>query len=148
MSDLIRQEIAIEAEPEAIFRELLIWGQSSWWPRSSLMRFKNLSGKIDTQTLYLQKVKFPFAPSWHTKNTEVSESKFYIKRCFLDGMFKGFEELLISEYSQRSKKVAYCFNYEVNGFINKIMWKTVFKRLHINNINLVLGSLKKFLEKI
>ena len=58
MADLIRQEIDIEGQPQSIFKELLLWGESSWWPKSSLMRFENLSGKVDSSTLYLQRVKF------------------------------------------------------------------------------------------
>lgn len=147
MADLIRQEIDIEGPPISIFKELLLWGESSWWPKSSLMRFKNLSGKIDSSTLYLQRVKFPFAPKWHTKNSEIRESDFYIKRDFLDGMFSGFEELQILNVDKQNKLVVCSFNYEVNGFLNKVLWNSLFKRLHIRNIDFILKRLKKFIEK-
>ena len=148
MSRAIKQDITIEAEPRTIFKELLLWGESPWWPKSSLMQFRNLSGRIDTQTLYAQKVKLPLAPSWHTKNAVVDDNEFYIKRVFLDGIFSGFEELAIHQQEEKLKKIRYCFNYEVKGFFNKVMWNILFKKLHVKNINLILKNLKGYLEKV
>jgi len=146
MNKEIKQSIAVRADCNKIFNELLAWGQSRWWPENSLMRFDNLSGPIGEKTLYRQKIKFPFAPSWHTKNESVDKSKLCIKRVFLDGLFEGYEEIKISK-DKLTPEVIYSFNYRVKGVFNKLMWKVLFKKLHVRNINMILQALKDYLEK-
>lgn len=146
MNREIKQSIAINAGYDSVFNELLLWGQSRWWPKNSLMRLENLSGEIKEKTLYLQKVGLPFAPSWHTRNEVVDKDKLYIKRTFLDGMFEGYEELSVLKSKDVSEAV-YNFDYKIKGVFNKLMWKLVFKKLHIRNIDLILESLKKHLER-
>jgi len=146
MNKEIRQSVFINADCAKIFDELLLWGQSRWWPKSSLMRFENLSGDIKEGTLYLQKVKLAFGPIWHTKNEAVNAEKLYIKRVFLDGLFEGFEELSVLK-DKSACEVVYNFNYKIKGAFNKRVWKLVFKKLHIKNIGLILKTLKNYLEK-
>jgi len=145
--DTIVQEVIIASSPQSIFEELLIWGESSWWPKKSLMRFINLSGTREESSVYLQKTRLPFGPSWHTRNEAVDSKNLRIRRIFLDGMFEGFEELSVERLQDNVFKAVYAFNYRVKGLINKIMWNLVFKRLHIKNIDLILGSLKRYLER-
>ncbi|MFH1504912.1 MAG: hypothetical protein ABIH08_05980 [Candidatus Omnitrophota bacterium] len=145
MNREIKQSIAINADYLKIFEELLFWGQSQWWPKNSLMRFENLTKDIREKTLYLQKIKLPFGPKWHSVNETIDRNKLYIKRVFLDGLFEGCEELSVLK-GKGTPEVVYCFNYKVKGFFNKLIWKILFKKLHIKNINLVLQSLKNYLE--
>ena len=147
VNETIVQEVVIASNPQAIFEELLIWGEASWWPKEALMRFINLSGKREEATVYLQKTKLPFGPAWHTRNEIIDNQNLRIRRIFLDGMFDGFEELIVERLQENVFKAIYIFNYQVKGLINKVMWSLIFKRLHIKNINLILNSLKRYLEK-
>lgn len=145
--EVIRQEIVIASEPEGVFKELLVWGQSSWWPKGSLMKFINLTGKIDVDTMYLQKVKIPFGPKWNTRNKVVDKNRMYIKREFLNGMFEGFEELWVIPSESGVCKASYSFNYKVRGVLNRIIWDSFFKQLHIKNIDSIFKSMKEYLEE-
>lgn len=146
MSEVIIQDVLISSRAELIFQELLSWGEAKWWPKSSLMRFVNLSGKVQEGTVYLQRVKLPFGPKWHTRNEAVDNDNFYIKRVFLDGLFDGFEELKILQLEEKKCKVLYSFNFKVRGVVNRLMWKISFRQAHISNIDKILYSLKSYLE--
>ncbi|MBU1523989.1 MAG: hypothetical protein KKG50_04940 [Candidatus Omnitrophica bacterium] len=147
MHETIVQEVSIEANSDLVFKELLMWGESLWWPKKSLMQFCNLSGEIGEKTIYFQKVKLPFGPMWHTRNEVIDSQNFYIKRVFLDGLFTGSGELKVLPQTGSTCQVVYTFHYGVKGFLNRVMWKAAFKRLHIKNIELILQSLKAYLEK-
>lgn len=136
--------ITIRAEKEAVFHEVVVWGQASWWPKRSLMKFINLSGPIEKGTKYLQKVMLPCGPSWHVQITGlVSMSS--IRRDFLDGMFQGFETVSVCEVKD-GVEVCYNMNYEIQGRLNRILWRLIFEKLHDRNIEAVLNNLKEFLE--
>lgn len=147
MIEIISQSITIHYHPEEIFNELIMWGEGLWWPKRSLMRYRNLTWGIEKNTVYVQKVRLPFGPSWHTRIDEIDKKNFLIRRIFLDGMFKGFEEIKLSPLSNNTACVEYHFNCSVKGYLNYILWKLVFRRLHIYNINLILNSLKQYLER-
>lgn len=147
MSERVIQEISLEAEERKIFEELIKWGQAQWWPRESLMEIKNLTGQIKEGTVYHQKVKLPFAPYWHTKNEIVDESNFYIKRVFLDGVFKGgYEEVRIVNEG-KVKKIIFSFSPQFHHWFDRFSWKILFKYLHKRNINRILNNLKRRLEE-
>jgi hypothetical protein len=130
-----------------IFKELVKWGESLWWPQGSLMSFKNLTQEIKEGTIYLQKVKLPFGPSWHTRNEVIDDKNFYIKRVFLDGIFsQGYEEIYLKE-ENNLKKVIYTFSVSPHGVLNKILWRLVFRKLHIKNLKKILNALKIYKEK-
>tara|TARA_B100000315_G_scaffold249868_1_gene281749 strand:+ start:229 stop:669 length:441 start_codon:yes stop_codon:yes gene_type:complete len=145
MSKVIRQQISIKSDPKSIFKELLSWGRSNWWPKI-LMQFRDLPEDIQEGTVYLQKVNLPFGPKWHTRNTLIKSTTYYIQRTFLGGIFDGFEELTVIPKEDVSE-VAYCFHYIIRGTINELLWFLFFKRLHEKNINLILTSLKQYLEE-
>lgn len=150
MSEVIIQDVLIDSRAELIFQELISWGEAKWWPKSSLMRFVNLSGKVQEGTVYLQIVRLPFGPKWHTRNEAVDNDNFYIKRVFLDGIFSGFEELKILQLEEKKCKILYSFNYSFNfkvrGVVNRLMWKIFFRQAHISNIDKILYFLKSYLE--
>ncbi len=145
MSKIIKQKVAVKAEPKEIFRELNLWAKSRWWPKI-LIRFKDMPQDLSQGSVYLQKVNLPFGPKWRTKNTLIKPNTFYIQRTFIDGIFDGFEELTVKP-GEEASEVTYCFHYIIRGFLNKLLWEGFFKRVSIKNINLALNSLKKYLEK-
>lgn len=146
MSKIIKQQIPIKADPKSIFRELLSWGRSSWWPKKNAMQIKELSRQIDEGSVYLQRINLPFGPKWHTRNTLIKSTTYYIQRTFLDGIFDGFEELMVIP-KENVSEVVYCFHYIIRGKINKLLWFLFFKRLHEKNIDLILTALKQYLEE-
>jgi hypothetical protein len=146
MNKAITQHILIKAKPADVFSELIEWGESLWWPKHCLMKFINLSGEIKQGTVYLQKVKIPFGPSWHSRNEAIDKEKMYIIRILLDGIFSGLEELSVKTLNGNSK-VIYNFNARVKGSLNRFLWRLVLQRLHMRNIDRILGALKRYLEK-
>ena len=148
MSETIAQQILIEAPAGVIFEQLCLWGESPWWPKSSLMKFSNLSGAVQEDTVYVQKVALPGGPSWHTRNSVVDKKDLYIKRVFVDGMFDGFEELrVVPPERDNSCDVIYTFTASIKGGVNRLMWGFLFRDLHTQNIDLVLKRLKAWVEK-
>jgi len=137
--------ITIEAPASKVFKEIVIWGESSWWPKRSFMKFTNLSSKIELGTIYLQKVLLPFAPCWHAQIVALEEPK-YIKRAFLDGIFNGFEVVELAQDSG-SCEVVYRMKYHLRGTVSTFMWKLIFRRLHNKNIVTILKNLKQYLEQ-
>lgn len=147
MNKIIEQEIRIKSNTQDIFAQLKLWGESLWWPEDSLMKFTNLTGQINKNTVYLQEVRLPFAPYWHSRVDILDDKILFIKRVFIDGIFEGFEELKIIDTDNGYKRVNYKFYYsKVRGVINQIFWLLAFKNLHIKNIDNILKSLKKYLE--
>lgn len=147
MFEKIIQEIFVRANPDDIFEQLLVWGEAGWWPRRSLMRFKNLSGEIKLGTVYLAKIRLVFGPSWYARNVILDKENFYIKRIFLEGIFSGGEELRILSNVDGRQKVIYTFDCEVKGIFNNFIWNLISRKLHIKNIDMILSSLKTYLEK-
>lgn len=130
---------------DSLVREVILWGEASWWPAGSLMRFERLTtGDIRPGTRYLQKVMFPFAPKWHAEVTEVRDSGIW--RRFSDGMFEGHEQVTVRP-SGEGFCVDYFMRYEVRGAVNKLLWPLAFRRMHDGNIELILRNLKDFMEK-
>lgn len=132
------------------FREIVLWGESSWWPKKCLMKFVRLENSpIQKGTIYRQKVLLPFAPSWCAVVSDIVENK-SISRKFLDGFLDGQETVSIDKLNNLGKggvKVQYLMDYKVKGFVNKILWRLFFNKMHDRNIRLILERLKEYLEK-
>ena len=125
--------------------EVILWGEASWWPKNSLMRFVRKDGKdVQKGTRYRQEVLLPFAPSWDVEVSALTGES--ITRLFLNGMFAGSEVVSLREQGE-DIIVFYSMTYEVKGLLNKILWFIVFCRLHDRNIETILANLKEFLEK-
>ena|GEM_PF-659657 len=140
-----RHSIIIRTDQPALLRkEIICWGEAEWWPKGSLMAFRRLSsGEVALGTLYMQKVLLPLAPRWRVEVSEVTNRS--ISRRFLDGMFKGCEQVSFQR-AAGGWRVEYVMHYEVRGFLNRFLWFLVFRRLHDRNIKEILGNLKIFME--
>jgi len=147
MPEIISQKIKIKAVCHDIFRELIAWGQAPWWPKNSLMSIQNISGTIDVGTRYRQQVKVPFGPNWCTVNKTIDKKNLYIRRDFFGNMFDGFEELTIIPDENGDGEVEYTFAAELKGAISKFFWKNGAKKMHSDNITMILSSLREYLEK-
>ncbi len=140
-----RHSIDIKAAPSEIFRELVLWGESKWWPAGSPMRYTRLTpGGIGVGTRYRQKVRVPFGPEWDVEIASLSPDREVAKR-FLNGMFRGVEREYIVP-ADGACQVHFLMDFEVVGGLNRLMWEAVFKKRHDVNLGLILNSLKGFLE--
>lgn len=140
-----RHSIVVCSDTAAARSEILWWGESSWWPAGCLMRFVRLAGRpVQKGTRYRQEVLLPFAPTWEVEVEEVTDTS--VTRRFLNGMFKGFETVSLA-HDRGKLEIFYRMHYEVQGLINKLLWRMIFENLHNNNIKMILESLKTFLEK-
>jgi len=137
--------IIVHSKVKEALAEIISWGESSWWPKNSLMRFVRQGPRlVEKGTRYRQEVLLPFAPSWDVEVSSVTDLS--ITRRFLNGMFSG-QETVSLKGQDPAVTVFYKMTYEVNGILNKILWVLIFRRLHDRNIEAILASLKSFLEK-
>lgn len=135
--------IFIEAQTDLIAPEVILWGEASWWPKNSLMRFIRLTpDEIRLGTRYRQKILLPLAPVWEVEVTRLIPGK-EIERTFLNGMFKG-KEIVTIEERYNGTKVEYVMRYEVLGTWNQILWQLFFQKLHDQNIEMILKALQNY----
>ncbi len=140
-----RHSILIKCGEKEALCEIIRWGEASWWPKNSLMRFaRQDTSAVKKGTRYQQRVLLPFAPSWGVEVQDLTDNS--ITRRFLDGMFAGSETVSLKK-SWEGIEVSYAMNYQINGLINRILWPLFFERLHNSNIRAILSNLKAFLEK-
>lgn len=140
-----RHSVLIGAGSDKALDEVVRWGEASWWPKGSLMRFQRQSlGPVAVGTLYRQKVLLPFAPSWDVEVTALNDRG--ITRKFLNGMFEGQETVSFKKV-ESGLEVAYLMHYRVQGGFNRVLWDLFFRKLHDRNIEAILANLKIFLEK-
>jgi len=140
-----RHDIVIKSDPASVRNEILWWGEAAWWPQNSLMRFVRLTERpLRKGTRYKQEVTIPFAPSWEVEIDSLTDTS--ITRRFLNGMFAGFETVSFIDRAG-NVEVSYRMHYECQGFLNRFLWLFVFQAMHDKNIELILASLKAFLEK-
>ena len=141
-----RHSVIVRTDQPALLRkEIICWGEAEWWPKASLMAFRRLApGEVVAGTPYVQKVLLPFAPQWRVEVSEVTDRS--ISRRFLDGMFKGYEQVSFRKLTGEDWRVDYAMHYEVQGFLNRFLWLAIFRRLHDWNIEKILGDLKIFME--
>lgn len=139
-----RHSIFIEASAWEIYPEILLWGESVWWPKNSQMRFiRKAPGGIKVSTRYIQKVLLLFGPQWEVEVNTIEPNK-KVGRRFLNGIFKGGEWVEL-EPTAIGTKVNYAMDFEINGAINKILWNLFFRKLHDRNLEMILTSLKDFI---
>ena len=138
--------VLIEATEELIAPEIILWGEASWWPQRSTMKFIRLTqGEIKIGTRYQQKVLLPLGPHWEVEVSNMIPGKL-VERTFLNGIFRGKETIIIEERYD-GMKVDYRMEYEILVMFNKILWSLHFQKLHDKNIKMILKALKDYVEK-
>lgn len=138
--------VFIEVPESIVGPEIILWGESSWWPKKCTMKFTRLTeGELRAGTQFEQKVLLPFGPRWKVEITKLVPNR-EIERTFLDGMFKGRERVVI-EGRLNGTRVDYYMDCQAQGIINKILWPILFKKLHDNNIRMILAALKDYAVK-
>lgn len=138
-------QMFIQASPQDVFPHIVSWGESSWWPPKSNMRVKRIKGdEIKAGTLLRYEVSPPFGPAWEVEVAEIKDNQF-IKRTFLNGMFRGGEQISVRPENDGSK-VEFLMEYEVPEKIDRFFWRLFAQRLHDKNIQLILRTLKNYLE--
>jgi hypothetical protein len=140
------QKITFRAQPEFVFAEMVKWQDADWWPDIP-MKFVRLPQKDQEGALYLQRAEVPFGPQWHTRVSCVDRQKWYVRREFMDGMFKGGREELSLRQNNSSLEVAYQFCYQIRSPLQRILWNVLFQHLHRRNINTILHALKAYIEE-
>jgi hypothetical protein len=142
-----RHEVIIDTKDrQEVFRQIVLWGEASWWPRSCLMKFTRLNGaEIQKGTMYRQKVMLPFAPSWLTRVSEVIEGT-SISRSYLDGLIDGEEAVKIVPLGDKLK-IEYCLNFGIRGRVKSFLWNICLRAIHDKNIKFILNNLKDYLER-
>lgn len=141
-----RHEVMVNSgDVNKAFREIVLWGEATWWPNSCRVVFIPMDrSPIQVGTQYKQKVLLPFAPSWLFLVKDIKTNKSITRK-----LHKGFldAEELISIIPEKNRlKIQYDMEYKVKGRLYRILWKLFLKKMHDENINLILGNLKRYLE--
>jgi len=137
--------IHIKATASEAFKQLVIWGESDWWPADTPMRYTRLTpGEVGVGTRYHQKVHVPFGPEWDVEVVSLSPDR-EVSRKFLNGMFTGFERVYIIP-GRDACEVHFLMDFEVSGGKDGFLWKHLFRKKHDENIKKILLALKGYLE--
>jgi len=147
MPEIITQKIKVKAIAHDTFRELMLWGDSAWWPSRCPMDIENLSGNHDVGARYRQSVKFLLGPEWVTVNKVIDKKNLYLRRDFFGKAFDGFEEYTIAIDDDGNSEITFTFAAELKGRLNKYLWKKFGRQMHIDSITMILKALKEYLEK-
>ncbi|HOW36161.1 MAG TPA: SRPBCC family protein [Candidatus Omnitrophota bacterium] len=138
--------VFIEVPESIVAPEVILWGESSWWPKKCAMKFTRLTeGELRVGTQFEQKVLLPLGPHWKVEVTKLVPNR-EIERTFLDGMFKGKEWVVIDE-RLNGTRVDYYMDCQIQGIVNKILWPVLFKKLHDSNIKMILAALRDYAVK-
>lgn len=142
-----KHEIRVFINQEAIFEEIVLWGEACWWPKFSNMRFiKQSQEKVQEGTKYTMKI-VPFGPAWEAQVTKL-EDNYSIRRDFLSGFLSGFETVSILPAEKIGYKVAYEMFYKIESSGLKLLWNSILVHIHNHNIRSILKNLKRHLERI
>jgi hypothetical protein len=145
MSRINRHTVLVHAAAHEIFPQLVLWGESEWWPKRSLMRYTRTGGgEVAVGARYHQKVLMPFGPEWDVEVLSLTGQE--IVREFLNGMFRG-KDIVRLAAGQGGVFVEFIMEYRVIGAIHSALWRLFFERMHDKNIELILTSLKRFVEE-
>ena len=137
--------ITVNAPVGAIYKEIVLWGESGWWPGESPMKYSRTDpGEIKVGTRFHQKVYKPFAPEWDVEVISITPG-YEISRKFISGMFRGTDKVYIKP-GEKSNEVHFLMDYEIIGGINRILWKLAYRRMHDENIARILAAMKSALE--
>lgn len=137
--------IAVYAPVEEIFAQLVVWGESGWWPADCPMRYTRLTGgDVRVGTRYLQKVERPFGPQWEVEVESITPGR-EVSRRFVKGMFTGFERVyIIKEIT--GTEVHYMMDFEIPGTKDRFLWNNFYRAKHDENLAKVLAAMKHYLE--
>ena len=136
--------VFIEAPLEAVFPEIVLWGEALWWPKRVTMKFtRKTPGKVSVGTKYEQRVTFFGGPHWDAEVTKLIPKK-EIERTFLNGILVGKESVTL-EFRVNGTRVDYLMQYKIRGLLNFVVWVLFFRRLHDRNITMILEALREYI---
>ncbi len=140
---VIHQFLFLEVPIQAVSDQLMIWGESSWWPKDCLWKYiRQTDGEIRVGTEYVIKINKPSAADWSVQVTQLLPNRL-IERTFTKGLFKGFERIMLEERANGTR-IDYELHFKIRGLLNIFLWPFV-RRQYIQTINKVLTSLKNYL---
>ncbi|MCR4336587.1 MAG: SRPBCC family protein [Candidatus Omnitrophica bacterium] len=132
----------VEVPVQVVAAEAMLWGESAWWPKNSLTHYiKEMPGDLKVGTRYKQIIHKPFAPSWTVEITKFIPNRL-IERKFVNGMFKGYELLIIGERANGTR-VDYELHYKIRGLFNMILWPYYLRKQYDMNAKLIMSALKE-----
>ncbi len=140
--NLSRSFVFIEAPIELVGPEAIPWGESSWWPKDSVMQFRKTSaGELAVGATYDMRLLKPFPQVWKVEVTKFVPG-LMVERTFKKGFFTGFEVVRAEERSNGTR-VEYELHYTIPGPLNQILWNLMCSKLHDASITKILEALKQ-----
>ena len=138
--------IFIEATQKIVGPQIILWGEASWWPKTSKIKLlRETPGDIQMGTTYKQRFAKLFAPRWRNEVTQLVADQ-EIEKTFIKGPFSGFERIS-TEWRLNGTRVDYTLQYKIHGFLNQILWTLFFERAYNKNIQMILNSLNRWALK-
>ncbi|MGA2193345.1 MAG: hypothetical protein ABSG42_08245 [Nitrospirota bacterium] len=137
--------VSIAAAPGDVFRQLVLWGESEWWPGESPMSYKRITeGDIGVGTRYRQKVRSVISLEWDVEIISLTEGR-EVSAKFLNGMFEGVYRLYVIP-EENHAEAHFMMDYRVKGAMNRLMWRFFFMKRHDRNIEKILLAMKGYIE--
>ncbi len=141
-----RHFIFIEVPVEIVAPEALPWGESAWWPKRCLMRYKRIHGDgIAVGTRYRLQIRKPLTPSWLVEITRLEDDRL-VERTFRSGMFQGREILQVEERANGTR-IEYTLFYRIRGLFNRILWPLLYRKQHDADLEMIFKALKDHVER-
>lgn len=136
-----RQFVFIEVPIDIVGPESLLWGEASWWPKNSLIRFRRTSQQeLGVGATYEINLNFPIPQKSVAEVTQYEPGRLVV-RTFKEGFFKGSESVRAEERANGTR-VEYEMRYMVSEPVKKIFWDLFLRKSYIAAINKVFLSLQ------
>ncbi len=139
-----RHFVFIETPVDLVWPEIVLWSESSWWPKTSIIQYKKKSAEEGQKpgTGYIGRLRKPLFPKWEIEIT-LLEPRREVRRTAIQGMLKGEEDIKL-ETRYNGTRVDYSLHYEIRGFWNKIFWRFFYYHWYDRSIDLILTSLQGY----
>jgi len=142
----IHQFVFIEVPIEAVASEVILWGESAWWPNNVLWKYQRTTdSEIRVGTQYTIKINKASAQNWTAEITKLIPNRL-IERTFHKSMFKGYEVVTMEERANGTR-IDYELHFKIQGPLNLILWPFVLRKQYVKTITLIMNSMKEYLVR-
>ena len=142
----IHHFVFIAAPIETVYREIIAWVQSDWWPRKSALRvFQEAPSYLNAGIKFDVALRGFKAPRWHVEITKITQEK-EIEFTFFADRFQGRGAVNL-ESRVNGTRVDYEIFYNLTGLKNTLAWTLCYERVYNKSIKHFLNSLLVYLQK-
>ncbi|MFA5088851.1 MAG: SRPBCC family protein [Candidatus Omnitrophota bacterium] len=136
--------VFVEVPVEIVSPEIIQWGEASWWPRHSRIKFvRKAQGELGVGTRYKESLGGLFGLHWDVEVTKLVPLR-GIEWTILNGLLKGYEAVTM-EWRYNGTRIDYELHYQIPGWFNKIFWNFFYRKSHQQGIKMIMDDLRRHL---